>query len=587
MSQILRLLTVAMLGLGCMGKVTALPHVDELDAGDGPGNTFMLDGGRKEECALGDAGLIDATDHTGRTWRLEDWSGCRPYPKELGARESAYRERHGEEWDGPAYAATPPRIMSPGDWRWEVLARVEEPLATILKTPPPGFPRAPSYWRAWGGRFPRSALFAPAGGTPADLYVVAGAGFWHLDLRNGRQTFIGNPTTRGAVDGAAEDARIDLLDNRENPQVDRVTGRLYFLQDQLSPLGPLLRTIDKLLPYRDTSTGLVHQLPAFLDEASLWESIPTPSGGRLELVLVDGKRPPPRFEVRTLSAFEKPFIPGSFRGRHPLLSVDGQGIFITALPAWRGATSPAAATSSYMFDVSTLRDVDTGANLGRLAMNGPQPVDLGEHGGTVMGLDGLIYTAQHGGCCWYQVRPEARLFSLDPKQGALTVLYQTAKPAKKPADLSTPTTIDGPADSDVLAASSTDEQEQCPRTGAIFNGGWDESGIRRYQDGFVTTLMAPGGQFDTGTRPRPTWTDWWPTFRGLVHTTHFSTALTMAPTGDLYIAAGQDTLVFRVYRADWPATIPPYAYGETVLPRAQLLELMRARAAALVARLAP
>jgi hypothetical protein len=79
-------------------------------------------------------GLLTATDHAGREWKLEDWpahearfpapsdgaayrrwlmTATRPYPKNLARREAWYREKNGEDWDGPRHG---PRILTPGDW---------------------------------------------------------------------------------------------------------------------------------------------------------------------------------------------------------------------------------------------------------------------------------------------------------------------------------------------------------------------------------------------------------------------------------------------------------------------------------------
>jgi hypothetical protein len=106
---------------------------------------------------------------------------------------------------------------------------------------------------------------------------------------------------------------------------------------------------------------------------------------------------------------------------------------------------------------------------------------------------------------------------------------------------------DGPADAQYLLATSTLQQTQCPRTGAILNGGWDGAGLRRYHDGFFTSVLASASRNDApiGVRPDPEW--------------------------DL---RGQPLRILRYYRTDWPKEQPEYGYGGKFMPKAKIEELM-------------
>jgi hypothetical protein len=119
---------------------------------------------------------------------------------------------------------------------------------------------------------------------------------------------------------------------------------------------------------------------------------------------------------------------------------------------------------------------------------------------------------------------------------------------------------------------STLWQTQCPRTGAIINGGWDGHGIRRYLDGFVTTIA---GHFIGGFHqpPRPGWNAG---FRNVHHNSNPS----VAPNGDLYIAdvnnvrGGKiiftEPRIVRIFRTDWPKEQPVNGYAEKFMPEEKL-----------------
>jgi hypothetical protein len=161
-----------------------------------------------------------------------------------------------------------------------------------------------------------------------------------------------------------------------------------------------------------------------------------------------------------------------------------------------------------------------------------------------------------------------RLFSIEPTSGRVTFLYDSSsKLHKKPGNLlNSPGLLDGPADAQTLQAVSTKWQIQCPRTGAIYNGGWDGSGLRRYHDGFVTTLYS-GGANGRDTWPQAS------AFNGDSN----GVQGTFAPNGDVYVADPGfiPQRIVRIYRADWPKEQPEYGYGEKFMPKARLEELMR------------
>ena len=105
---------------------------------------------------------------------------------------------------------------------------------------------------------------------------------------------------------------------------------------------------------------------------------------------------------------------------------------------------------------------------------------------------------------------------------------------------------------------STFWKVQSPRTGAILNGGWDNSGIRHYHDGFVTSIV--NGDQD-GSPPRPGWKNA-PSFN------HGNSSPAVAPNGDLYIADDNAGVprILRIFRTDWPKEQPVNGYAEQFLP---------------------
>ena len=527
-------------------------------------------------------GFITVKDHAGREWKLEDWKegtakfpapedvvkyrewlkdATRPYPKDLKEREAWHLKKNGENWDGPVYGHPYTRIMTPGDWKWEYVVTLPDELAKQLSTKPPTW-TSPVPWRPWGfGGFPLTFLYAAGAGEVTDIYACTGSGYVHADAKTKKVTFIGSPTEGGKKDGLGSEARLSPWGDVD-PTLDIVSGRIYWMQGKTFSPDSAFRYLDKLLPYKDKANGKEYLLPALLDYKELYKKVKSPGNGELELVMKDGQRAAPSFAVHTHAKFKNMLVPGSHRGKRPLLTPDGKGIWLSEKDSGRD-TNPA-------FDNTSLFEIETGKKLEplKLAVPFPATVAVGDgvcsHGGTCVGLDGVIYMCHHCGCGG----GPCRLFSIDPADGKITRLYDSAmgvswgKWGKKVPQW------DGPADASSLTATSTKSQMQCPRTGAIINGGWDESGLRRYQDGFLTSVLAGNqGGFFPG---RPGFSKDTPSIDQSI--------VDIAPNGDIYAAHAKANAslipIVRFYRTDWPKEQPEYGYGEKVMPRAKLEELM-------------
>ena len=166
------------------------------------------------------------------------------------------------------------------------------------------------------------------------------------------------------------------------------------------------------------------------------------------------------------------------------------------------------------------------------------------------------------------------MFSINPQSGNIKILYDSISEDGPWRKVRT-SVFDGPADAKSLWFASTLYQTQCPRTGAIINGGWDNSGIRRYQDGFVTTLAGHfyGGFYQSA---RPGWSTG---FRNVHHNSNPA----IAPNGDLFIAdvnnmqGGKiiysEPRIIRIYRTDWPEEQPVNGYAEKYMSDEKLESL--------------
>jgi hypothetical protein len=494
-------------------------------------------------------------DSTGRKWILKDWEeGTRPYPQSLREREQWYRNKWGENWYGPSNGR---RIHNPGNWKWEVVATVPPNLAAKIasKKMHSGKPRV------WGDRFwGMGFVWAPGGTSVTDIYALTDNGIYHYNPTNKKHSFIGQPEAGGLRDGAMDEA---LLRPGGAATLDPITGRLYFIQ-KIDQKTKVWRYVEKLLPYNCMSSQKICYLPAVLECKELYRRVKSPFGGELKPVDKKNNLCAPVFVVRSNSALKKLNLPGAFRGKRPLITPDGKGVWLAVRDRYGREWDTLT-----LYDQTALFDIERGKTLGKLKLQTNVPRNFsrgsggpGTHGGNCMGYDGLIYTCQHGGC----TGGPGRMFSIDPKTGAVTMLYDSmASDGSWKKVRSKKIVIDGPSNAKSLVFTSTLWQVQCPRTGAIINGGWDNSGIRRYHDGFVTTIVN-GDWYNIS---RPGWENA-PGFR------HGNSNPSVAPNGDLYVPDVNSDVprILRIYRTDWPDEQPVNGYAEKFMPKERVESLM-------------
>ncbi|KAF0221838.1 MAG: polysaccharide [Geobacteraceae bacterium] len=503
-------------------------------------------------------------DSAGREWTLKEWGYKeeRPYPKSLAEREKWYRVRWGESWYGPKSTC---RILSPGTWKWEEVFRVPDSLAEQISSK--GKKTHGDILRRWGARFwGMCFVWAPGGGEVTDVYALADEAIIHYDPTSKKLSVIGKPRERGDTDGVGEDARLVL---GAKSALDPVTGRLYFIQ------GKKWRYVEKLLPYRCLKTGLVFHLPAVLDWNSMYRKVKSPAGGELEIAPAKDGRRAPLFVVRTEGDVKNVNLPGpGLVGRRPLIAPNGKSAWFSDREAYE---------ENNAFQSLALYDLQSGSLLRRLTLDGVVPKNFrtgsdgpGSHGGTCVGAEGDIFNAQHGGCCGPCGSSPGRMQSIDTGTGKVVTLYDSMAADGSWQKATTGAAwnrhqdtvlIDGPADARSLLFTSTLWQTQCPRTGAIYNGGWDHSGIRRYHDGFVTSFL--DSEEEHRWPPRPGW-------KFDSHFYHGNSSPSVAPNGDLYISDDNYKVprVVRFYRTDWPKEQPVNSYAEKFLPRAKMENLM-------------
>ena len=492
-------------------------------------------------------------DATGREWVLKNWEdGTRPYPKDIKERKLWYKKKWGENWFGPINGR---RIHNPGEWRWEVVVTLPSSLVEKLRVV------SKKKVSPWGRKRVTCLIWAPGGGDVTDIYALTLNGIYHFDPGSGVHTFIGRPDESGLRDGTSGTSL--LRKPGISATLDPVTGRIYFIQ------GNVLRYIEKLLPYQCLSDGKVCYLPAVLDWNELYRNIKSPFGGKLKPAIKDGRRGAPLFVVRSNPAVKTLRIPGAKMGKRPLITPDGKGVYFSS-------GSPGKPWYIYTFyETTALFNIDTGRLIEKLKLQGDVPWNNwngkhrwtadgpGSHGGNNVGYDGKIYTAQHGGAGG----GPGRMFSIDPKTGVITMLYDSM-PEDGTWRKRRSSIIDGPADAKSLDFTSTLWQVQSPRTGAIINGGWDNSGIRRYHDGFLTTVA--GHNYGAFWKPaRPGWT------MGFKNV-HGNNNPSIAPNGDLYLADTNNNVprIIRIYRTDWPKEQPLNGYAEKFFPKERMKALM-------------
>ena len=490
-------------------------------------------------------------DSTGTEWILKEWEeGTRPYPKSLNEREKWYREKWGENWYEVKNGG---RIYNPGNWEWEIVTTLPSDLAVKIasKFLSGGKPRI------WGNRFYGMVfIWAPGGRSITDIYALADNGIYHYDPVNRIGIFIGNPDVSGLRDGDTSYAR---LQPGKAVTIDPITGRLYFIQDRR------WRYVEKLLPYECSAAKKIYYLPAVLDWNNIYRNVKSPFGGDLKPVIKDGRRGKPIFVVRTNTSVNTLHLPGASKGKRPLVRSDGKGVYFSQTMALGKEHDTLT-----LYDKIALFDIETGKIISKIELQGAAPKNFtsgtdgpGSHGGNCMGYDGSIYTCQHGGAGG----GAGRMFSIEPVKGKITMLYDSMADDGTWSKRRGPV-IDGPADAKSLNFTSTLWQVQCPRTGAIVNGGWDNMGIRRYHDGFVTTIVGHNyGEFYKPARP-----GWSTAFRNV----HGNSSPSIAPNGDLYIADDNSDIprILRIYRTDWPKEQPVNGYAEKFLTREKVEALM-------------
>lgn len=490
-------------------------------------------------------------DSAGKEWILKEWEeGTRPYPRSLNEREKWYREKWGENWYGLKNGR---RIHNPGNWEWEVVVTVPSDLAVKIASKWLHSGKKP---RVWGNRFYGMVfIWAPGGQSVTDIYALADNGIYHYDPVNRIRVFIGNPEVGDIRDGDTSYAR---LQPEKSVTLDPITGRLYFIQDKT------WRYVEKLLPYECSATKKICYLPAVLDWNNIYRNVKSPFGGDLKPVIKGDRRGEPVFMVRTNIFMKTLHLPGASMGKRPLVTPDGKGVYFSQTMAlgneWDTLT---------LYDKIALFDIETGKMISKIELQGTAPKNFtsgtdgpGSHGGNCLGYDGKIYTCQHGG----SGGGPGRMFSINPETGIITYLYNSMVSENTWSKRKSPV-IDGPADAKSLDFTSTLWQVQCPRTGAIINGGWDNSGIRRYHDGFVTTIINGDEQYRIP--PRLGWKNS-PVFH------HGNSSPSIAPNGDLYIADDNSDVprIIRIYRTDWPSEQPVNGYAEKFIPKEKLESLM-------------
>jgi hypothetical protein len=556
------LMLPAMLLVACVGTIESPATRDGGARYDGQppprdgGFTDGHDGAPiTDACLQGDARVTDARgaaasrleeDHRGREWYLSDWAACsRPYAKDLARREADYLGRWGEAWDGAEYRS---HLVSPGNWTWEEFTVIENGRDYLAET-----------------EKSQVVVVAPLGGDVTGVYALTDFGFFHIDPESKESTFIGQQGAGGAVDGLDDVAR--MAPNRDRyghwATSDWITGRVYF--DQSDDEGnKSIRYWEKLWPFE--VDGEIVLLPAIALADDLYRELQSPQGAAIT-PLADGRA---RFRLGTLATGYGSLLRLRTWGSRVLLSPDGTRTYVQPVANWPPKLDRISV-------IETWEDQD----LGEIAV--PETIPVGpttdSHPAFSMRYDPFVYVARHTG----SGGGPGLAFRFDTRDGALQMLYdstsvwdlidpETGDPLKRPEAYrelraSTGLPNDGPADAITLSFTTTCFQTQSPRTGAVINGGWDASGLRRYHDGFVTSLVAHAQMRMNGGRPE--WGD-----DKVAAFGSLQSAPAIAPNGDVYLASCQEELVFpddplrvngirviRLSRTDWPAQQPVNGYA--------------------------
>ncbi|MCK5850007.1 MAG: hypothetical protein KAH23_03755 [Kiritimatiellae bacterium] len=548
-------------------------------------------------------------DSKDKEWILTEWEdGTRPYPKNLKKREEWYKEKWGEHWAGKKHKSQGGEYtMSPGIWKHEEIVVIPEGRRAL-----PGI-------KGFRPRMIKSQaiVYAPGDGENVTaIYAATSFGVYHVDPKTKAITFAGkipsyeyleHPKHKGKLsrgkprlylkyadtavaskDGIDGEARACPTQNNYGNwfTADPVLGRVYFLQGTV-PNGKggmkspsVIRYAEQLRPYMLNGKKVL--LPGFLDYKKMYAKV------NASPVMIDGKRAPAHVSIRTVPIPpSKMGLPGPHAwGKRMILSPDGQHIYMETKSTWPGTFN-----QIHAFNVITGKDT------------GSVPVKKGSvpkrfcadaHSATSGRFDGHIYQAFHPGCG----TGPGRLFSINLANGSITKLYDSLqawpsltlggdKKNKGKAYKAFKSIVrkmdsnDGPADAVSLRFTTTCYQLQCPRTGAVINGGWDCSGLRRYHDGFVTSIAQTR---QMGSRsPRPEW-------KGQ-HVAPFGSLQSSpdaAPDGSIYVTGNgiddkyfeNDSLrlnglrIVRIWRTDWPAKQPVNGYANKFLSLEKREKLM-------------
>lgn len=299
-------------------------------------------------------------------------------------------------------------------------------------------------------------------------------------------------------------------------------------------------------------------------------------------------------------------LPGTINWKVPLITPDGENIWLSEKGRFSGGSAGFGSWEMpTLYELTSLFDIGTGQLVRKLNPIDPIPPNLswngidyykspsslpGSHGGNFVGYDGNIYTVRLAGCCGPCGSGEGTLYVIDTITGKVTKpmnnlpepedgSFRIYDPAycKTLGDGTYTTIADGPADAKSLRFTSTLYAIQSPRNGAILFGGWDQSGIREYHDGFVTSVIS--GMNPSRSDPAIwTWFKMWngikiPGFEAR------NSNPSIAPDGSLYIADVNDkdstgytghARIIRIYRTDWPTEQPVNGYAEQFMPKAKV-----------------
>jgi hypothetical protein len=537
--------------------------------------------------ALSLTGELRVTDSLGKVWSLDtSWAeGDRPYPKDLRERERWYFEKNGDHWCGSGQTYDrdyDPEYMSPGVWGWEEYAII---------------PNGKKHWASPSTICYASQVLVYAAGGDSEItavYAHGAYGFWCIEPVTKEISFIGNLTTGGNLDGFDSSARLEPSKAAKGTwsTVDPITGRLYFTQ-KLTYNSYSIRYVEKLLPYAEEGHGVVY-LPAYLDYKDMYIRFRGSNGGLLTPFMENGQRGKSRYYVGTTAIpSSATILATSTYGPKITISPDGKTMYLV---------HPGSAD---VFANASLFDIASGTKIGNFsnASNIVAQTSATEryklfnfyHNPVCAVADPYFYGAAHSGCCGTGT---GMLYRVNPVTGVFQMLYDgsaiwdSANMSERSdfLDNTMHATLGGPADATTLQFTTTSFQNQCPRTGAIVNGGWDGAGIRHYKDGFVTSFAQSSGMArwdvgDDGTVNcgRPEWGGKWPAVKWPVNFGSLQNCPDIAPNGDIFLSSNnQDSSIYpvklsenstmdslrkygirvlRFYRKDWPVKQPVNGYA--------------------------